>query len=229
MCYNELGDIMEILEKLNIKTDNIKLYETAFTHTSYANEHGKTSYERLEYLGDAVLELVMSEYLYLNFDYKEGEMTKLRAHYVCEDANYEYALNLGLNEYIKLGNGEEASGGKFRKAIVADVYEAFIGAIFLDQGFEESKKFIYKTAIPFVKNNSFEFIKDYKSELQELVQTDKRSLEYQIIKEEGPAHNRTFTAVVKIDNILYGKGVSHSKKDAEQLAAKDALLKSVKI
>lgn len=219
---------MEILDKLNIKTSNEKLYQTALTHTSYANEHGLESYERLEYLGDAVLELVMSEYLYTNGDYKEGEMTKLRAHYVCEDALYEYSINLGLNEDLRLGNGESQSGGKYRKAIVADIYEAFIGAIFLDQGFIKAKEFIYESAIPYVENNSFEFIKDYKSELQELVQTDKRSLEYSIINEEGPAHNKTFTAVVKIDNILYGTGVSHSKKDAEQLAAKDALLKSVK-
>lgn len=218
---------MEILNKLKIKTDNMNLYETAFTHTSYANEHGCSSYERLEYLGDAVLELVMSEYLYNNYDKKEGEMTKLRAHYVCEDALYEYSLNLGLNEDLKLGNGEMQNGGKYRKAIVADIYESFIGALFLDKGFIEAKKFIYETAIPFVENKSFEFIRDYKSELQELVQTDKRSLEYSIINEEGPAHDRKFTAVVKIDDILYGTGISHSKKQAEQLAAKDALLKSV--
>lgn len=219
---------MKILDKLNIKTNNNKLYETALTHTSYANEHGLESYERLEYLGDAVLELVMSEYLYLSGNYKEGEMTKLRAHYVCEDALYEYSINLGLNEDLRLGNGELQNGGKYRKAIVADIYEAFIGALFLDQGFIKAKEFIYKSAIPYVENNSFDFIKDYKSELQELVQTDKRSLEYQIVNEEGPAHNKTFTAVVKIDNILYGTGMSHSKKEAEQLAAKDALLKSVK-
>lgn len=219
---------MDILNKLNIKTSNEKLYKTALTHTSFANEHGIESYERLEYLGDAVLELVMSEYLYLNGHYKEGEMTKLRAHYVCEDALYEYSINLGLNEELRLGNGEAQNGGKYRKAIVADIYEAFIGAIFLDQGFIKAKDFIYDSAIPYVENNSFEFIKDYKSELQELVQTDKRSLKYSIINEEGPAHNKTFTAVVKIDNILYGTGISHSKKDAEQKAAKDALLKSVK-
>lgn len=219
---------MKILGKLNIKTNNNKLYETALTHTSYANEHGLESYERLEYLGDAVLELVMSEYLYVSGNYKEGEMTKLRAHYVCEDALYEYSINLGLNEDLRLGNGELQNGGKYRKAIVADIYEAFIGALFLDQGFVKAKEFIYESAIPYVENNSFDFIKDYKSELQELVQTDKRSLEYQIVNEEGPAHNKTFTAVVKIDDILYGTGVSHSKKEAEQLAAKDALLKSVK-
>lgn len=218
---------MKILEKLNIKTDNINLYERALTHTSYANEHNCESYERLEYLGDAVLELVMSEYLFKNMTGHEGVLTKYRAHYVCEDALYEYSLALGLNEDLKLGHGEALSGGKFKKAIVADIYEAFIGALFLDKGFEEAKKFIYNSAIPFVEKNSFEFIHNYKSELQELVQTDKRSLSYEIIKEEGPAHDRLYTAIVKIDDIKYGEGVAHSKKDAEQMAAKDALSKSV--
>lgn len=219
---------MKILDKLNIKTDNIKLYKTALTHTSFANEHGCESYERLEYLGDAILELVMSDYLYNNFTYDEGKMTKLRAHYVCEDALYEYSMKLGLNEDLRLGNGEEQSGGKYRKAIVADIYEAFIGAIYLDKGFEEASKFIMMSAIPYVKEQSLEFIEDYKSELQEYVQTDKRSLKYEIINEEGPAHLKEFTAVVKIDNIIYGKGTSHSKKEAEQLAAKDALEKQAK-
>ena len=219
---------MDILKKYKIPYKNLNLYGMAFTHTSYANENNSESYERLEFLGDAVLELIMSEYLYKNTEYEEGKMTKYRSHYVCENANFEYSSRLGLNEYLRLGHGEEERGGKYRKAIVADIYEAFIGAIFLDQGFIKAKEFIYESAIPYVENNSFEFIKDYKSELQELVQTDKRSLEYSIINEEGPAHNKTFTAVVKIDNILYGTGVSHSKKDAEQLAAKDALLKSVK-
>ena len=218
---------MDIVKYLNVDLNN-KLYQTAFTHTSYANEHNVESYERLEYLGDAVLELIMSEYLYLKNNDGEGKMTKLRAHYVCEDALNEYSLKLGLNEYLKLGHGEENSGGKFRKAIVADIYEAFTGAIFLDQGFEKANIFIFDSAIYFVENNLLEFIRDYKSELQELVQTDKRSLEYKIIKEEGPAHDRIFTAVVIVDDITFGLGVSHSKKDAEQKAAKDALLKSVK-
>ncbi len=218
---------MKILDNLNIKTDNINLYERALTHTSYANEHNCESYERLEYLGDAVLELVMSEYLFNHMDKNEGELTKYRAHYVCEDALYEYSIKLGLNDELKLGKGEETSGGKFKKAIVADIYEAFIGALFLDKGFESAKKFIYDSAIPFVENNSFEFIHNYKSELQELVQTDKRSLNYEIIKEEGPAHDRTYTSIVKIDDVIYGEGTAHSKKDAEQMAAKDALNKSV--
>ncbi len=217
---------MEILEKLNIKPNDIKLYETALTHTSFANENNCESYERLEYLGDSILEFVMSDYLYRNFNYAEGEMTKLRSHYVCEDALYQYSLNIKLNEDLRLGKGEAQSGGMYRKAIVADIYEAFIGAIYLDQGIEAAKKFIHDTAIPFVKNNSFDFIVDYKSQLQEYVQTDKRSLKYEIVDESGPAHDKTFVAIVKIDDIIYGTGTAHTKKYAEQLAAKDALLKS---
>lgn len=217
---------MKILDELGIKTDNLYLYETAFTHTSYANEHDTESYERLEYLGDAVLELIMSEYLYKSTKHDEGMMTKLRAHYVCENALYEYSLKLKLNDYLKLGKGEEDSGGKFRKAIVADIFEAFIGAIYLDQGIDKVKNFINDNVIPVIESNELDFFSDYKSKLQEYVQTDKRSLEYVILNEEGPAHNKTFTAVVKIDDIIYGQGVAHSKKEAEQEAAKDALRKA---
>lgn len=219
---------MEILKELNIKIKDLSLYETAFTHTSFANENNTISYERLEYLGDAILEFIMSEYLYQNTDYKEGEMTKLRAHYVCENALYEYSMNLKLNEYLKLGNGEKESGGKYRKAIVADIFEAFIGALYLDQGMDTVKAFIYKYVIPFIEDKKLDFFSDYKSKLQEFVQTDKRSLEYVLIDESGPAHNKTFTVVAKIDDIIYGKGVAHSKKEAEQEAAKDALSKAKK-
>lgn len=219
---------MEILDKFNIKTDNEEMYQTALTHTSFANEHGKESYERLEYLGDAVLELVMSEYLYKNTTYEEGEMTKLRSHYVCENALYEYSLRIGLNEFLLLGNGEYESGGRFRKAIVADIFEAFIGAMYLDKGLDVVKDFIHSNVIDLIESNAFTFEEDYKSKLQELVQTDKRSLKYVVINEEGPAHNKVFTVEVKIDDIIYGVGKAHSKKEAEQEAAKNALSKSVK-
>lgn len=219
---------MEILDKFNMKTDNEEMYQTALTHTSFANEHGKESYERLEYLGDAVLELVMSEYLYKNTTYEEGEMTKLRSHYVCENALYEYSLRIGLNEFLLLGNGEYESGGKFRKAIVADIFEAFIGAMYLDKGLDVVKDFIHSNVIDLIESNAFTFEEDYKSKLQELVQTDKRSLKYVVINEEGPAHNKVFTVEVKIDDIIYGVGKAHSKKEAEQEAAKNALSKSVK-
>ncbi len=217
---------MNVLERFNIIPNHKSLYEKAFTHTSYANENGTTSYERLEYLGDAVLELIMSEYLYKNTEYEEGNMTKLRSHYVCENALYEYSIRLGLNEYLLLGKGEEETGGRNRKAIVADIFEAFTGAMYLDQGLEFVKKFIYTNVIPLIENNEINFFSDYKSILQEYVQTDKRSLEYVVVNEEGPAHNKTFEVVVKIDDIIYGHGVAHSKKEAEQEAAKDALKKA---
>lgn len=216
---------MKILEELGINPNKISLYEQALTHTSYANENNCQSYERLEYLGDAVLELIMSSYLFKNTDFEEGKMTKLRSTYVCESALYEYSLRLKINEHIKLGHGEEESG-KFRKAIVADVFEAFIGAMYLDKGIEFVEKFIYKNIIPLIETKELNFVQDYKSILQELVQTDKRTLNYIVTDEQGPAHNRTFTVNVQIDNIVYGQGIAHSKKEAEQLAAKDALKKA---
>ncbi len=217
---------MDLLDKLGIKTTNKELYETALTHTSYANEHGKVSYERLEYLGDAVLELVVSDFLYNNTGYPEGKMTKIRAHYVCENANYESSIKLGLNKYLLLGHGEEMTGGRDRKAIVADIFESFIGALFLDQGLDVVKKFLYDNVIPLIERKEVNFFDDYKSVLQELVQTDKRNLEYEVINEEGPSHNKEFTVQVRINDIVYGQGKAHSKKEAEQLAARDALKKA---
>ena len=217
---------MELLKKLGIPYKNVKLYERALTHTSYANENNVVSYERLEFLGDTVLDLVISDYLYKNTEYEEGKMTKYRSHYVCENANFEYSTRLGLNEYLKLGHGEQERGGKYRKAIVADIFESFIGAMYLDLGYDEVKKFIYKTVIPLIEDKTVDFFDDYKSVLQELVQTDKKSLEYVVIDEQGPAHDKTFTVEVKIDNIVYGQGTAHSKKEAEQIAAHDALKKA---
>lgn len=218
---------MELLEKLGIKTNQPELYETALTHTSYANENHVESYERLEYLGDAVLELIMSEYLYKKTHEVEGVMTKLRSHYVCENALYEYSLRLGYNEYLKLGHGEEESGGKYRKAIVADIFESMLGAMYLDQGLDFVKKFMNQHIIPVMKSDSLNFFDDYKSKLQELVQTDKKSLDYELVSESGPAHQKEFTVVVKIDHVIYGTGTAHSKKEAEQEAARDAINKSV--
>lgn len=216
---------MDLFDLIKIKTDNKKIYETALTHTSYANENNVLSYERLEYLGDAVLELVMSDYLYKTTNYQEGVMTKTRAKYVCEEALYEYSLKLGLNKYLLLGHGEEENGGRNRKAIVADIFEAIIGAIYLDKGFLEAKRFIHENVIEVIEKEDVHF-NDYKSLLQELVQTDKRSLEYVVVSETGPAHNKEFEVVAKIDDIIYGKGIAHSKKEAEQQAACDALKKA---
>lgn len=220
---------LKILDKLNIPYKNLSYYNQAFTHTSYANEANCESYERLEFLGDAVLELIISEYLYKNTNYKEGEMTKLRSHYVCENALYEYSVKLGLNEYIKLGKGQEEQDGRHCKAIVADIFESFIAAMYLDNNLDVVKDFIYKYIIPIIESDELDFFNDYKSKLQELVQTDKKSLEYILVNEEGPAHNKTFEVIVKVNDIVYGRGCAHSKKEAEQMAAKDAISKSKKI
>ena len=212
---------MKLLDDLNIKPNDIKVYERALTHTSYANENNCESYERLEFLGDAVLELVVSDYLYKNYDQNEGSLTKMRANFVCENANYEYMQKIGLYKYIKVGHGET---GNVKKAIVADIFEAFIGAIYLDQGFDKVKEYILNIVTPYINNKTY-FFNDYKSILQELMQTDKRSFTYELIDESGPSHDKTFTIVVRIDNVIYGKGTASSKKEACQLAAKDTLEK----
>ncbi len=219
---------MEILKRLNIRPNNISIYEQAFSHSSYCNEHGlKDNYERLEFLGDSVLDLVISEYLYISKNLEEGKMTKLRAAYVCENALYEYAIKLNFNEYIKVGKGEESSGGKFRKAILADTFEAFLGAIYIDQGLEKVKEFIFNKIIPIIENPDTDFFVDYKSLLQEIVQTNQKAIEYEIIKQVGPPHNKIFTIAVLVGGIKLGIGIASSKKQAEQEAAKDALNKRV--
>ncbi len=214
----------ELFNRLNIEPKNIELYNLAFTHSSYVNEkHEKDDYERLEYLGDAVLELVTSDYLYHNCDGEEGELTKLRANYVCENACWTYASSLDFSNYIKVSNGEEKEGGRFKKVIVADIFEAFMGAIYLDLGFDTVKKVILNIITPYIENGGTTFLADYKSKLQELVQTEQRSVHYELINETGPAHKKEFTMNVKVDGIIYGTGVGSSKKEAEQEAAKDAL------
>ena len=213
------------LQELGVIPVKEKLYEIAFSHSSYANEHkDKKNYERLEFLGDAVLELVVSEYLYNNYEQDEGDMTKTRANYVCENANYEYMNKLGLIKFIKVGNGEVDN---IKKAIVADIFEAFIGAIYLDQGFPKAKEFVLEIITPYIINKTH-FFNDYKSILQEAVQTDKRSLLYELIDESGPAHDKSFTIAVRIDDVVYGKGTAGSKKEACQLAAKATLEKLAK-
>lgn len=214
----------ELFKKLGVIPNESRLYMIAFSHSSYANENNlKSDYERLEFLGDAVLELITSEYLYKNLNVEEGDMTKLRASYVCENACYTYATDLGFSNYIKVGHGEEKDGGKFKKVIVADIFEAFTGALYLDQGFEKTKEVILNIIVPYIEDPKVVFFSDYKSALQESIQTEKRSLEYVLVDEQGPAHNKTFTMIVKVDDIVYGKGTAGSKKEAEQEAAKDAL------
>lgn len=219
----------ELFEKLGIKPKDLRLYNTAFLHSSYANEHrAKADYERLEFLGDSVVDLVIADYLYSCENEDEGEMTKVRASYVCENALYEYATNLGLNRYIKVGHGEEKEGGKYKKAIVADIFEALMGAIYLDLGYATARRTVLNIIVPYIEDPNVVFFSDYKSSLQEYVQTTQQSLIYELVSEEGPAHDRTFTVEVKIDDIVYGTGVGTTKKEAEQEAAKVALNKLAK-
>ena len=219
----------ELLERLKIKPKNKKLYEKAFQHSSYVYEnHLKADYERLEFLGDAVLDLVLADYLYNNAHESEGDMTKVRASYVCENANYQYAIDLHLSDYIKVGHGEEESGGRFKKVIMADIFEALMGAIYIDQGYAKARQVILHIFVPYIKNPDVTFFEDYKSALQEAVQTDQKSVSYELVKEEGPAHNRTFTTEVKVDDVSYGVGVAGSKKESEQEAARIALSKLAK-
>lgn len=215
---------MEILDKLKVIPKNEELYVKAFTHTSYSNEHSECeSYERLEFLGDAVLELIVSDYLYKEKHLEEGTMTKMRSSYVCEAACYTYAKALGLEYYVRLGSGEMEAN----VTILADVFEAFVAALYLDQGIEMARSIVLDIVVDYIKQG-VDFLHDYKSELQELVQTVRKSVIYEIIDETGPAHNKMFTCQVKVDDIVMGIGRGSSKKASEQEAAKEALKKQAK-
>ena len=219
-----------IANKLGLKYNDLNLYLTAFTHTSYANEHNTNSNERLEFLGDAVLSVLVTEFIYNEFPtLPEGKMTKLRATYVCEDANYLYAQKLGISEVLRLGHGEELGGGRTRAAVLNDAFEAFLGAIYLTNGLEKVKEILIDVVFPHIGKDIVKPFVDYKSRLQEYIQAETRqALTYRVDNIVGPPHNRTFTISVVLDGIKLGEGVGKSKKDAEQLAAKKALEKMVK-
>lgn len=215
----------QLFKKLKIKPKDLSIYKIAFSHSSYTNEHkAKNSYERLEFLGDAVLDLVIADYLFKNHKEDEGEMTKVRSSYVCENANYRYATDLNLDKYILVGHGEQKEGN-IKKAIMADIFEALMGAIYIDLGYATARKVILDIVVPYIENPNVIFFSDYKSSLQESVQTEQKSLEYNLISEDGPAHDRRFTVEVVIDSIVYGVGTGTSKKEAEQEAARIALEK----
>ncbi len=225
----------EFQEKLGISFENEKLLVQAFTHSSYVNEHRKKPYEdneRLEFLGDAVLELTVSEFLFKKFPImSEGQLTKMRAAIVCEPSLVSFANELSFGQFVLLGKGEELTGGRARPALLADVFEAFIGALYLDQGIERVYKFLETTVFPKINEGAFSHVMDYKSQLQELVQRDGRGvIEYKVLQEKGPAHNREFVSRVSLNGEELGMGAGKSKKEAEQRAAQIALetLKSIK-
>jgi ribonuclease-3 len=216
----------ELESILNVSFQNKKWLQRALTHSSYANEHNCESNERLEFMGDAVLDVMMSDYLFQTYPEKdEGFLTKTRAKFVCESALHHYALSCHLDRFILLGKGEEKSGGRKRPSLLADAFEALLGAIYMDQGIEECWKVFHSVIKPALYDSEEEEFVDYKSILQELVQSDKRTLNYRIDKEFGPSHNKTFEASVYMDDILMGKGIGKSKKEAEQKAAAKALEK----
>ena len=218
-----MSNIADLENILGYKFNNKKLLQVALTHSSYANEHDLESNERMEFLGDAVLELVTSKYLYESQKLDEGGLTKIRAKAVCEHALDIYAGNIGLPQFMLLGKGEETTGGRSRPAIIADCMEAVLGAIFLDSGLDSVDKIFKKFFLPYL-NEVIEF-KDYKSVLQEKLQSEKRTIRYEIVRDEGPANDKTFEAVVYMDEILMGRGIGKTKKEAQQNAAKAALEK----
>jgi ribonuclease-3 len=224
-----LGSDLKKLEKqLGVAFRNPELLRQAFTHSSYVNEHRMTvnkDNERLEFLGDAVLELTVSEFLYAKYpERSEGELTKQRASIVCEPSLVKHALSLHFGEFVLLGKGEEMTGGRSRPALLADVFEAFIGALYLDQGLPVVQSFLHAHMFPQISWEGKSQIADYKTQLQELVQQQgSASLEYRIVDERGPAHEKEFLAEVWMDERLLGQGTGRSKKEAEQEAAAKAL------
>ena len=214
--------------KIGYNFKNIELLKTAFTHTSYANERKISSNEKLEFLGDAILEFVVSDYLYANYKkLKEGEMNKFRATVVCEESLHQVALKYHFDDLLYLGKGEKISGGNHKKAILADSVEAVIAAIFLDSGLEEAKKFILENLKEAIEQASKSVgQKDYKTVLQEKLQKHGTvHIEYSIIKEEGPDHDKTFVAEVKCNGKQLAVGQGNTKKQAEMEAARVALEK----
>jgi len=216
---------MNFLEKYGIRFDNMELLEIALTHSSYSNEHGGVNYERLEFLGDAVLQLITSEYFYQTLNNsEEGELSKVRASFVCEEALAQYSKDIGIDKYIRVGNGQLRD---VNDTIIADCFESVLGAIYLEKGFHVAKAYVLNILVPYVEEQRM-FLGDYKSRLQEMVQTDKKSLEYRLVSESGPSHDKTFVFEVVIDGIVYGEGTGKSKKIAEQNAARDALKKEAR-
>ena len=217
----------KIEEIIKYQFNDEMLIKTALSHSSFANESksGIKCNERLEFLGDSVLSIVVSEYLFERFkNQPEGDLTKIRAALVCEKSLHKFALEINLGEFIYLGKGEERTGGRQRPSILADAFEALIAAIYLDGGFEPAKEFVLPFIIEALKHELEDELHDYKTALQEIIQKNpEEHVEYKIIDESGPDHDKRFTMAVMMNSNMIGKGTGKSKKQAEQLAAKEAL------
>lgn len=213
--------------RLNYEFKNIDLLKNALVHSSYANEvRGNVhSNERLEFLGDSVLSIIVSEHLYNKFpNMPEGELTRMRASLVCEKSLCEFSRELGIGKYLKLGKGEDKNGGRDRDSILADAFEAVLAAVYLDGGMDAAKAHIMNTVLRDVKHCEDDTFKDYKTTLQEVIQRNpEESVSYILVEESGPDHNKSFTVEVHLNSNVIGKGIGKSKKQAEQMAAKQAL------
>lgn len=214
------------------KYKNEDIYLEACTHSSYANEHHRQmdDNERLEFMGDSVLQIWSATQLFLmEPKMHEGQMTTLRAQTVCESTLYVLNRQLGWYEFLRLGVGEEKTGGRNRESILADQFEACIGAIYIDQGYHVCDEILTKYMKPVFKQEKSEAVTDYKTHLQEVIQADSRkTIQYKLLEEKGPSNAPTFTMGVYLDDILLGQGTSSTKKKAEQKAAKDAFEKMAK-
>lgn len=222
-----IKDLSELEERMGYRFQNRHFLEVGVTHSSFANEvKGKIEYnERQEFLGDAVLSIIVSDYIYENYtNLPEGELTKLRASLVCEKSLCEFAQEIGLGEFLRLGHGEDIMGGRERPSILADAFEAVLAAIYLDGGMEPTTTYVLgfvKKALEHVENAAF---KDYKTLLQEIIQQNREErLAYVLVGESGPDHDKRFEVNVLLNSNVIGHGIGKSKKAAEQLAAKEAL------
>lgn len=219
-------DVASFMDIIGYQFEDNKLLKQALTHSSYANEHRMSKHEnneRLEFLGDAVLEIITSEYLYRKYEQMlEGELTKFRASIVCEPTLANFSKEIELGDYLMLGKGEDNSGGRHRASVLSDAVEALIGAIYLDGGLEEARIFVESTLLKDVEKRKL-FV-DSKTHLQEIVQKNSdQPVEYIIVSEKGPDHSKLFDVEVRHIGNIIGRGVGRSKKSAEQEAAFDAI------
>ena len=219
-------DIATLEQRIGYTFQNKKYLDIALTHSSYANEmkHSLASNERQEFLGDAVLSIIVSDYLFHTYHMAEGDLTKLRAAMVCEKSLCEFAHDISLGDYLKLGRGEEMMGGRTRSSILADAFEALLAAIYLDGGIDPARKFVLGFVIDALENKEEFAFNDYKTMLQEIIQKNpEEKLSYVLVEESGPDHNKHFVVEVHLNSNVIGKGMGGSKKNAEQAAAKEAL------
>ncbi|MGI5895834.1 MAG: ribonuclease III [Oscillospiraceae bacterium] len=222
-----LPDCAEFEAQIGYQFQNKQLLVEALTHSSYANEGKKHLHnnERLEFLGDSVLSVIVAEYLFLHFKHiPEGELTRLRASLVCEQALYEFSKKIHLGEFLLLGRGEENTGGRERPSILSDAFEAVIAAIFLDGGMEAAKPYVLSFIPRDLSPKKSQNFTDYKTTLQEIIQQNREEkVEYVLTSESGPDHNKTFEIDIHLNSNIIGTGTGKSKKQAEQNAAKEAL------